>query len=86
MVRAFATQTTTSPSLEPIMTSRNFSVDVNNNISRAVDIMWEEKVGSVMVNKDKRPYGIFTEKMFQQKYYQRKLVYRKELEIIAQMN
>jgi CBS domain-containing protein len=40
MVRAFATLTTTSPSLEPIMTRRIFSVDVNNNINRAVDIMW----------------------------------------------
>jgi CBS domain-containing protein len=62
MVRAFATQTTTSPSLEPIMTRRIFSVDINNNISRAVDIMWEEKVGSVMVNKDEKSYGIFTER------------------------
>ena len=35
MVRAFATQTTTSPSLEPIMTRRIFSVDVNNNISKS---------------------------------------------------
>jgi CBS domain-containing protein len=62
MVRAFATQTNTSPSLEPIMTRRIFSVEINNNISRAVDIMWEEKVGSVMVNKDEKSYGIFTER------------------------
>lgn len=62
MVRAFATQTTTSPSLELIMTRRIFSVDVNNNISRAVDIMCEENIGSVMVNKDDKSYGIFTER------------------------
>jgi CBS domain-containing protein len=62
MVRAFSTQTTANLTIESVMSRRIFGVDVNNRISRAIDIMFKENIGSVIVNKDEKPYGIFTER------------------------
>jgi CBS domain-containing protein len=62
MVRVFSTQTTTNLSLESVMSRRIFGIDVNNHISRAIDIMSKRNIGSVIVNKDEKPYGIFTER------------------------
>ncbi|HET7284015.1 MAG TPA: CBS domain-containing protein [Nitrososphaeraceae archaeon] len=61
MVRAFS-KTTINPSLESIMTRRIFDVDFDSHISNAIDIMYKERIGSVIVNKDEKPYGIFTER------------------------
>jgi predicted transcriptional regulator len=61
IVRAFS-QTTANPSLESIMTRRVFSIDYDSCISSAIDIMFKKRIGSIIVNKAGRPYGIFTER------------------------
>lgn len=61
MVRAFS-KTAANPSLESIMTRRVFSIDYDSRISSAIDIMSKKRLGSIMVNKGGRPYGIFTER------------------------
>ena len=61
IVRAFS-QTIANPSLESIMTRRVFSIDYHSRISSAIDIMSKKRIGSIMVNKGGRPYGIFTER------------------------
>jgi len=61
MVRAFS-KTTINPSLESIMTRRIFDVDFDSHLINAIDIMYKERIGSVIVNKDEKPYGIFTER------------------------
>lgn len=61
MVRAFS-KTAANPSLESIMTRRVFSIDYDSRISSAIDIMSKKRIGSIMINKGERPYGIFTER------------------------
>jgi CBS domain-containing protein len=61
IVRAFS-QTTANPSLESIMTRRVFSINYDSRISSAIDIMFKKRIGSIIVNKAGRPYGIFTER------------------------
>jgi CBS domain-containing protein len=62
MVRAFSTQTSSNLSIESVMSRRIFGIDINNQINRAIDIMFKRNIGSVIVNKDEKPYGIFTER------------------------
>ncbi|HKG89257.1 MAG TPA: CBS domain-containing protein, partial [Nitrososphaeraceae archaeon] len=70
MVKAFAKQISNNPSLESVITKKIFSVDVNDSVYNAIDIMNNRNVGSVIVvesNTDSSsskntPYGIFTER------------------------
>ena len=70
MVKAFAKQTSNNPSLESVITKKIFSIDVNDSIYDAVDIMNNRNIGSVIIvesNTDSSsikntPYGIFTER------------------------
>ena len=45
MVKAFAKQTSNNPSLESVITKKIFSIDVNDSIYDAVDIMNNRNIG-----------------------------------------
>jgi CBS domain-containing protein len=48
--------------VEKVMTKRVTSVDESTTVAEAARIMGEQRIGSVIVNKEGRPYGIFTER------------------------
>lgn len=76
MVRAFGKQTEKDPSLESVISKTIEYVDINDSIYRAINIMYDRNIGSVivvedikedtsMVDVDKRKrklHGIFTER------------------------
>jgi CBS domain-containing protein len=61
IVRAFRT-TGKNPSIEDVMNTRIFDIPYEESIFEAVRTLHEKRVGSVIVIKDKKPYGIFTER------------------------
>ena len=61
IVRAFR-KTDSNPSIEDVMSNKIFDVDYDNSILRAVKTLYERRIGSIIVNKDEKPYGIFTER------------------------
>jgi CBS domain-containing protein len=61
IVRAFRT-TDRNPPVEDVMSTKIFDIPYENSIFAAVRILYERRVGSVIVIKDNKPYGIFTER------------------------
>lgn len=61
IVRAFRT-TDRNPTIEDVMNTKIFDILYDESIFEAVRILHEKRVGSVIVIKDKKPYGIFTER------------------------
>ena len=61
MVRAFR-RTNSNPQLGKVISSRLYSVKDDDDVFKAVKIMHEKRIGSVIVTKRKSPYGIFTER------------------------
>jgi CBS domain-containing protein len=61
IVRAFRT-TDRNPTIEDVMNTKIFDILYEESIFEAVRTLHEKRVGSVIVIKDKKPYGIFTER------------------------
>ena len=61
IVRAFRT-TGSNPPLEDVMNTKIFEIPFEDSIFAPVKILYEKRVGSVIVIKDEKPYGIFTER------------------------
>jgi CBS domain-containing protein len=61
MVRAFR-HTNSNPPLEKVISNNLYTVKEDDDIFKAVKIMYEKRIGSVIVTKHKSPYGIFTER------------------------
>jgi predicted transcriptional regulator len=61
MVRAFR-NTSINPKLEKVISNDLFTVKDSDDILKAVRIMNEKKIGSVIVTKHNIPHGIFTER------------------------
>lgn len=51
-----------TPSLDDVIRSKVYSCLHNDPIFDQVKLMHEKRIGSVIVTKDERPYGIFTER------------------------
>ena len=76
MVRAFGKQTEKDPSLESVISKTIEYVDINDSIYRAINIMYDRNIGSVIVVEDikedtsvvevdkrkRKLHGIFTER------------------------
>ncbi|MGC2427156.1 MAG: CBS domain-containing protein [Nitrososphaeraceae archaeon] len=61
IVRAFR-KTDSNPPVEDVMSNKIFDLAYNNSILMAVKILRKRRIGSVIVTKDEKPYGIFTER------------------------
>ncbi len=61
MVRAFR-RTANNPELGKVMSKRIYSVKYDDSILRACKVMNSKRIGSVIVERDGIPYGIFTER------------------------
>ena len=61
MVRAFR-RTRSNPTLEKVVSNDLYMVKDADDIFKAVKIMHDRKIGSVIVTKHSIPYGIFTER------------------------
>ncbi len=61
IVRAYR-NTDWNPPLEGVMNTRIFDILYEDPIFAAVSILYEKRIGSVIVIKDKKPHGIFTER------------------------
>jgi len=61
MVRAFR-RTSSNPQLDKVISTTLHTVKDADDIFKAVKIMHDKKIGSIIVTKHKEPYGIFTER------------------------
>ena len=61
IVRAFRI-TDSNPPIEDVISNKIFDVVYDNSILKAVKTLYKRRIGSVIVNKDEKPYGIFTER------------------------
>lgn len=61
MVRAFR-RTGANPDLTKVLSTRLYTVDYSDTILAASKLMHEKRIGSVIVLKNKKPCGIFTER------------------------
>jgi CBS domain-containing protein len=61
MVRAFS-KTEDNPSLEHTMNKKIFDLKFTDTVLGAIKLMDTERIGSVIINDQKKPYGIFTER------------------------
>lgn len=61
IVRAFR-KTDSNPLIEDVMSNKIYNVGYDNSILKAVKILYKRRIGSVIVTKDEKPYGIFTER------------------------
>lgn len=61
MVRAFR-RTRSNPTLEKVVSNDLYMVKDADDIFKAVKMMHDRKIGSVIVTKHSTPYGIFTER------------------------
>ena len=61
IVRAFR-KTDSDPSIENVMNKKIFDIKYDNSILMAVKILSKRRIGSVIITKDEKPYGIFTER------------------------
>ena len=57
------------PKIEKIMSHNVASVDISKTAADAAALMSEKKVGSVIVTKNGRPFGIVTERDLIRRYY-----------------
>lgn len=65
-VRLFEEERTTK--IEKIMSTNVVSLDISKTAANAAALMTERKVGSVIVTKDNRPFGIVTERDLVRRY------------------
>jgi len=61
MVRAFR-RTSANPDLAKVLSTRLYSVNYDDTILAASKLMDKKRIGSVIVLKNGKPYGIFTER------------------------
>ena len=61
MIRAFR-RTTANPELAKVQTTSLYTVNYDDTILTATKLMHKKRIGSVIVLKNKKPYGIFTER------------------------
>ncbi|WP_337863766.1 CBS domain-containing protein [Nitrososphaera sp.] len=61
IMRAFA-ETGRNPPLAGIVRHRVFTLGPTNTILAAVKMMYKRRIGSVLIEKDGQPFGIFTER------------------------
>jgi CBS domain-containing protein len=61
IVRAFR-KTDSNPSIEDVMNRKIFDIEYDNSIPVAIKMLYEKGIGSIIVNKNEKPYGIFTER------------------------
>lgn len=61
MVRAFR-RTTANPSMTKILSTKLYTINYDDTILNASKLMHKKRIGSVIVLKNKKPYGIFTER------------------------
>jgi predicted transcriptional regulator len=61
IVRAFR-KTDSNPLIEDVMSNKIYDVGYDNSILKAVKTLYKRRIGSVIVTKDEKPYGIFTER------------------------
>jgi len=61
MVRAFR-RTAANPDLSKVQSSTLYTVNYDDSILVASKMMYKKRIGSVIVLKHKKPYGIFTER------------------------
>ncbi len=61
MVRAFA-RTSSNPDLSKVSSREIYTVNYDDTVLKAVKLMHKKRIGSVIVMRDKEPYGIFTER------------------------
>lgn len=62
LIREMPDAPETSLNVEDYMTKRVVSVDAKETIDSVAHIMGSERIGSVIVNRDRKPSGIFTER------------------------
>jgi predicted transcriptional regulator len=51
-----------NPSLDKVMSKKIYQCDYNDSIFKAIKFMYAKRIGSVVITKNKIPYGIFTER------------------------
>ena len=51
-----------NPTLEKVVSTRVYSCEYFDSIFKAVNLMFKKRIGSVLIMKDKSPFGIFTER------------------------
>ncbi|MDE1863448.1 MAG: CBS domain-containing protein [Thaumarchaeota archaeon] len=61
LVRAFR-RTSINPDLQNVVSRNPYSVDYNSSVLESCGIMKARRIGSVIVSRNGRPYGIFTER------------------------
>ena len=61
MVRAFR-RTAANPDLSKVQSTNMYTVNYDDTILTASKMMYKKRIGSVIVLKNKKPYGIFTER------------------------
>jgi predicted transcriptional regulator len=61
MVRAFR-RTAVNPDLTKVLSTRLYTVNYDDTILAATKLMHQKRIGSIIVLKNKIPYGIFTER------------------------
>jgi len=61
MLRGFR-KTAENPSLNNVMSTKIYQCSYNDSIFKAIKMMYKKRIGSVIVLKNDRPYGIFTER------------------------
>ncbi len=54
--------TNRNPSLDNVVSTRIYECSYNDSIFKAIKIMYKKRIGSVIITKNERPYGIFTER------------------------
>jgi predicted transcriptional regulator len=61
MLRGFR-KTNQNPTLQKVMSKKIYQCSYSDTILKAVKLMHLKRIGSVIITKDKKPYGIFTER------------------------
>src|SRR5215208_1468139 len=51
-----------NPPIEDVMSNKIYGVEYDNSILKAVKTLYTRRIGSVIVTKDEKTYGIFTER------------------------
>lgn len=51
-----------NPTLEKVVSTRVYSCEYFDSIFKAVNLMFKKRIGSVLIMKNKSPFGIFTER------------------------
>lgn len=51
-----------NPSLDKVISTKVYSCEYFDSIFKAVNLMFKKRIGSVLIKKNDRPFGIFTER------------------------